>query len=58
MAKGEESLREIVRGLEGLMTLNEWEGTLIRDLRDKADTALRLGMHRDAPPRENDRPSA
>ena len=43
MRKGEETVRDIVRGLEGLITLNEWECTLIKDLQDKAETALRLG---------------
>ncbi len=43
MQKDEEVAREIVRGLEGLITLNEWECMLIKDLRDKAETVVRLG---------------
>jgi len=53
MQKGEETIRDIVRGLEGLITLNEWERTLIQDLRDKAETVVRLGVPGEPRPPEN-----
>jgi len=43
MARREKVMQEIVRGLEGLITLNEWELTLLQDLRAKAENGLRLG---------------
>lgn len=46
MPRREKVLQEIVRGLEGLMTLNEWEQTLLKDLRAKAEDGLRLGRSR------------
>jgi hypothetical protein len=53
MPKRERLIREIVRGLEGLMTLNEWEQTLLKDLRAKAEDGLRLGPEPERPrPRE------
>ncbi|MFO8012819.1 MAG: hypothetical protein R6X20_05870 [Phycisphaerae bacterium] len=50
MPKREQVIREIVRGLEGLMTLNEWEQTLLKDLRAKAEDGLRLGPDPKPPP--------
>jgi len=47
MPRREKVLQEIVRDLEGLMTLNEWEQTLLKDLRAKAEDGLRLGRGRD-----------
>jgi len=41
MGKHEASLREIVKGLDGLIMLNEWEATLARDIRAKAEAAVR-----------------
>ena len=41
MKPHEESLEEIVRGLEGLEMLSQWELSLARDLRVKARAALR-----------------
>lgn len=43
MAGREKVMQEIVRGLEGLITLNEWELTLLQDLRAKAENSLGLG---------------
>jgi len=47
MAKRDDGMREIVSGLEGLITLNEWEKTLIRDLCDKAEAIARRGLPRE-----------
>ena len=49
MPRREKVLQEIVRDLEGLMTLNEWEQTLLKDLRAKAEDGLRLGAAGTAP---------
>jgi len=58
MPKCEKVLEEIVRGLEGLVTLNEWEQTLLKDLRAKAEDGLRSGAdpHRSEPPDAGRRP--
>jgi len=37
MGSREESLKEIVRGLEGLVMLGQWQVTLAKDLREKAE---------------------
>jgi hypothetical protein len=50
MNPNEECLKEIVRGLEGLEMLSQWELSLTRDLRGKAEAALRSGQEK--PPRE------
>ena len=39
MAKRETPFGEIVKGLDGLIMLGEWQVTLARDLRDKAAAA-------------------
>lgn len=57
MAKSDDSVREIVSGLEGLITLNEWENTLIRDLRDKAEAIARRGLPRSSERGENEKKS-
>jgi len=54
MPRREKVIQEIVRGLEGLLTLNEWEQTLLKDLRGKAEDGLRLG--RDPDRREGEKP--
>ncbi len=41
IGRGEASLREIVRGLDGLIMFNEWEATLAGDLRAKAEADVR-----------------
>jgi hypothetical protein len=51
----ETSLREIVRGLEGLEMLGEWELSLAHDLRAKAEEALRLASAEEPP--AGDRPN-
>jgi len=43
-----ESVREIIKGLEGLQMLSQWEQSLARDLTAKAETLLR--SMRPAPP--------
>jgi len=65
MGRHEETVQEIVRGLEGLITLNEWQRFLLTDLRNKAKTAVRLGPapayradHRDAEPHRGPSPPA
>lgn len=40
MEKREEALREIVRGLDGLVLLGKWEVSLAEDLRAKAESLL------------------
>jgi hypothetical protein len=40
MQKREEILREIVRGLDGLVLLGKWEVSLAEDLRAKAESLL------------------
>lgn len=42
MPKTDERLKEIIRGLDSLVMLTQWEQTLARDLRDKAE-ALAAG---------------
>jgi hypothetical protein len=37
----EESVREILKGIEGLEMLSQWELSLTRDLRAKAEALLR-----------------
>jgi len=49
MARSEKVLEEIIRGIQGLVTLNEWEQTLLKDLRAKAEIALRPGPDPDRP---------
>jgi hypothetical protein len=36
-----ESVKEILKGLEGLQMLSQWEQSLARDLASKAETLLR-----------------
>jgi len=55
MAKREDGIHEIVSGLEGLITLNEWENTLIRDLRDKAQAIVRRGPMSDDNARKDEK---
>jgi hypothetical protein len=43
-----ESVQEILKGLEGLQMLSQWEQSLARDLTAKAETLLR--SMRSAPP--------
>jgi len=57
MAKRDDGVREILSGLEGLITLNEWEHTLIRELRDKAEAIVRQGPTRDERDRKNTKKS-
>ena len=49
MKKHDESVQEILKGLEGLETLNKWELSLAQDLRGKAETLLR-SLRGDGPP--------
>ncbi len=57
MVKRDDGVREIVSGLEGLITLNEWENTLIRDLRDKAEAIARRGLPSTSERGENEKKS-
>ncbi len=50
MAGREKIMQEIVEGLEGLLTLNEWERTLLQDLQTKAQNGVRLGPDPAGPP--------
>jgi hypothetical protein len=52
MDKREETLREIIRGLEGLALLGKWEVSLAEDLRTKAASLLDRGKGK--PPRADD----
>jgi hypothetical protein len=54
MNRSDESLREIVRGLEGLEMLSQWELSLVRDLRGKAEAALRPAEGETPPSRPPD----
>ena len=49
MGTREESVREIVKDLDGLLMLNEWEVTLVRDLRQKAEALLNSGGEEGGP---------
>ena len=40
MKKREQRLREIIRGLDGLVLLGKWEVSLAEDLRAKAESLL------------------
>jgi len=40
MNKQEEMLREIVRGLDGLVLLGKWELSLAEDIKGKAESLL------------------
>ena len=48
MDQQEESIREIIKGLEGLEMLFQWELSLVRDLRGKTESLLRPASE-DAP---------
>ena len=48
MAQREDQLREVVKGLGGLVVLSEWLLSLTKDLRDKARNLLPAGA--DDPP--------
>ena len=50
-----ESVQEILKGLEGLQMLSQWEQSLARDLASKAETLLR--SMRAAPPAAGPDPS-
>lgn len=52
MAKWETPFGEIVKGLDGLIMLGEWQVTLARDLRDKATAATARKDGDLAPPDE------
>ena len=43
-----ESIQEIIKGLEGLQMLSQWEQSLAQDLRAKAESLLRAV--RETPP--------
>ena len=49
MKSHEESVNEIVRGLEGLEMLSQWELSLARDLKGKAEAVLRNARSEDPP---------
>jgi len=49
MRPRDDSIREIIKGLEGLEMLSQWQQSLVQDLRTKAD-ALLEATHADAPP--------
>jgi|WetSurMetagenome_2_1015567.scaffolds.fasta_scaffold61318_2 hypothetical protein len=51
MKDKEESVQDVVRGLEGLEMLNQWELTLVRDLKAKAQAMLRPSKEKDGPAR-------
>ncbi|MCX5672284.1 MAG: hypothetical protein NTU94_13280 [Planctomycetota bacterium] len=51
MVGRDESLKEIVRGLEGLVMLGQWQVTLAKDLREKAEA---LGESGESPPAPTD----
>ena len=48
MAERKDQLREVVKGLEGLVVLSGWLLSLTKDLRDKARGLLPAGA--DGPP--------
>jgi len=50
MGSREESLKEIVRGLEGLVMLGQWQVTLAKDLRQKAEALEAPGPGPESPP--------
>jgi hypothetical protein len=50
MGSREESLKEIVRGLEGLVMLGQWQVTLAKDLREKAEALEAPGPGPEPPP--------
>jgi hypothetical protein len=50
-----ETVQEILKGLEGLQMLSQWEQSLARDLAAKAETLLR--SMRPAPPARGPDPS-
>ena len=49
MKSREESVQEVIRGLEGLEMLSQWELSLARDLRGKAEAVLRNVRGEDRP---------
>ena len=36
MATSDDVVREVLKDLDGILTLNAWEATLLRDVREKA----------------------
>jgi hypothetical protein len=50
-----ESVREILKGLEGLQMLSQWEQSLAQDLCVKAESLLRAV--REAPPANGSEPA-
>lgn len=50
MTSREKSLKEIVRGLEGLVMLGQWQVTLAKDLRQKAEALEAPGPGPESPP--------
>jgi len=54
MSTHDQRIQEVVDGLEGLITLNEWQKTLLVDLRDKARTAVRTSPPSGAAADESD----
>jgi hypothetical protein len=53
MVTPEDRLKDIVRGLEGLIMLSQWELTLARDLRQKAQALAAPQGEAPPPPPES-----
>jgi hypothetical protein len=53
MTENEQSVREILKGLEGLEMLSQWELSMARDLRSKAESLLKSVCQNPPPPRCN-----
>ena len=50
MGKRDENLKEIIRGLDGLVMLGEWQTILARDLKGKAEALTLTGEEPEPPP--------
>jgi hypothetical protein len=50
MGKRDENLKEIIRGLDGLVMLGEWQTILARDLKGKAEAFSVTGEGPEPPP--------
>jgi len=53
MATREEAVKEILRGLDGLVMLSQWELTLAKDMREKMEKLAQGPQNPPAKPHED-----